>query len=375
MDPQYLNSIPCFCVQPHENHLVEGLVGTTARASPTVVATKPRKEFMCSIETSSFWRIVEVVRRYLEEVVPCEFSWSLKSTESGEEWVMDGTIFVEYIPVGVEMCICVSGANIIVTASHASQNDVIRFSRAFHNLVKFLRGEGYQATSNHEAMCCFQLQEFDDDFLSNASDIDEEEPSWDEKVEYLLDNIDSNTGVIGADDLQILARWASSSPDSHEALAERLAWQTGTFSKLLCGKPESNLVEMYLLAATWRSIAEGASPEIFSILLNTPFPTMLDQVADVLPALVVRELTITRQCLLMLNVANTKTQHTHCQWQSDYEDISTRASSLNTIPDVVFHEDDEEDEDDEEQCLTELSVQPDRSLRSYLWSGKNLASP
>jgi hypothetical protein len=364
MDPHYLNSLPCFCLQPQEIRFVEqeweGQVNTIVSAALTAGATKPRKEFMCSIETSSFWRIVEVVRRYLQEVVPCEFSWSLKNTEFGDEWMMGGTIFVEYIPVGVEMCISTRGDKIVVAACHPSQNDVIRFARAFHELVEFLRGEGYQATSNHEASRCFQLQDSDDDFLEDFPRMDEEELSWDEKVEQVLDNVDSNTRFLGADALQILARWAFSNPDSHEALAEKLAWETGTFSKLLCGKSESDLVEMYLLAATWRYIAERASPETYNILLNTPFPTMLDQATNVLPALVARELTITKQCFGKLNVAHAATQSLeskvlgHYSCQRDDEDVSTRASTFESISDFVNHETSAGMR--EEQCLTELSV-------------------
>jgi hypothetical protein len=273
--------------------------------------------------------VVVAVHQFLDEALPTY----VENGEKGTCQVL-ATVFIDYVPLPIEVRAFADGADVSVVFKQTTQNDVIRFKQLFDQFVAFFRSLNMKVTTLQQASARSGL--IDDDFDdSDDESVDDDEPSWSQRVELVLADAVSPIATMREHAFQCLARWVASAPASHAAVAEGLVKYATQLGLTLLTGP---LAEMYPASAMLRSVACGASPEAQKLLSESTLYTLLAKLeVSTLPSLVTRELTVAVQSLQ--KVSNEKQclipNETHCfikkKTLPTFASNSTRCTDLDSI--------------------------------------------
>jgi hypothetical protein len=91
-----------------------------------------------AVVSSSTTEVVKALQVYLEEVIPSDFASLAIDAEKPHKWQVNGIIFVDLKPLGVEVCAKTCGEETSVSVTHTSHNDIVGFNSMFKQMVGFL---------------------------------------------------------------------------------------------------------------------------------------------------------------------------------------------------------------------------------------------
>jgi hypothetical protein len=228
-----------------------------------------------SVASSSCLDVAKTLQVYFQDSVPSDFASLEIDTEKSHRWHVSGTVFVDYMPLGVEVCVKTSDAEISVSVSQTSHNDTIRFSSMFKQMVGFVKARGLQASSNFPETS-FKNRLFNDDDDEEFELSDDEEPTWDEKVQPVLEDTSSIRVQVREEAFRAIAQWASATPASHEALAKGFIDRANELSLLFHASSQSSAAETFPFAVAMRHLCEGCSKETRDKMLQSPLSTMME---------------------------------------------------------------------------------------------------
>jgi hypothetical protein len=227
------------------------------------------------IASSSTTEVVKALRSYLEDVVPSDFASLAIDAEKSHNWHVNGIIFVDYKPLGVEICAKTSAEETSVSVNHTSHNDIVSFNSIVRQIIGFLQSRGLQVSgnlpvSNFQARCL----DDDDDF---ADSDDEEESSWDEKVLPVLKDTNSTRTEVREEAFRAIVQWVSSNPSTHEAIAKGFIDRATELSSLFHASSRASVAETYPFAVAMRKLSEGfCTMETCDKILNSALSTMME---------------------------------------------------------------------------------------------------
>lgn len=225
-----------------------------------------------SVVSSSCLDVAKALQVYFQDSVPSDFASLEIDAEKSHRWHVSGTVFVDYMPLGVEVCVKASDAEISVSVSQTSHNDTIRFSSMFKQMVGFVKARGLQASSNFPETR-FKNRLFNDDEFDLSND---EEPTWDEKVQPVLEDTSSIRVQVREEAFRVIAQWASATPASHEALGKGFIDRANELSLLFHASSQSSAAETFPFAVAMRHLCEGCSKETREKMLQSPLSTMME---------------------------------------------------------------------------------------------------
>jgi hypothetical protein len=257
-----------------------------------------------AVVSSSTSEVAKALRAYLEEVVPSDFASLDIDAEKSYKWQVNGTIFVDYVPLAVEVSVKTGDDETSVCVIHTTHNDRIRFTSMLKQMIAFLRARGLQ-TAGNLPVSNLQARLLDDDDFGFSDD--EEEPTWEEKIQPVLEDTCSVRREVREEAMRIMAQWASSSPASHEALASGFVERGAELSTLFRASSPASSAETYPFSVAMRSLSQGCSAESRSKLLQSPLSTMMDPDSKpCVPAVVAKEYKMAMQALGKVDVPETE---------------------------------------------------------------------
>lgn len=214
--------------------------------------------------------VISRTRQLLAEGVPAVTSWVQPQKVSA-------TVFVDYVPVEIEICISAEGPGAdssTVALRHCSSSDIVRFKRVFECLVRFFESEGLHITAPQQSqMGAFSVatQLVDDvlDFTDEESVADES--SWSERIELALGGVDAGSAEVREQTFRTLVHWAAFSPTSHVAMSHCLAKRASGIEQMFHAQSPAPVSETYPVAALLSSLACGQSLEAKDILSKSVF--------------------------------------------------------------------------------------------------------
>jgi hypothetical protein len=224
-----------------------------------------------SVVASSTSEVLNALRAYLTEEVPSDFVFSPIDVEKPHKWQVIGSVFVDYTPLRVQICMETRDDEVRVSVNQLSHNDIIKFNLMFRQMVSYLQAYGLQIRSDL-SLTSFQIQLLDDDFDFS----DDEGPTWEEKIESVLDDTISIRTEVREEVFRAIAQWATSAPACREALAEGLVNRADKLFVLFCTHPQASVAETCPFAATMRTLSEECSVETRRKLLDSRLSTILD---------------------------------------------------------------------------------------------------
>lgn len=225
-----------------------------------------------SVVSSSCLDVAKALQVYFQDSVPSDFASLEIDAEKSHRWHVSGTVFVDYMPLGVEVCVKASDAEISVSVSQTSHNDTIRFSSMFKQMVGFVKARGLQASSNFPETR-FKNRLFNDDEFDLS---DDEEPTWDEKVQPVMEDTTSIRVEVRSEAFRAIAQWASTTPASHETIANSFIDRAVELSLLFGASSQASVAETYPFAVAMRKLCEGCSVQARDKMLQSPLSTMME---------------------------------------------------------------------------------------------------
>jgi len=299
------------------------------------------------IETSNY------VRHFLDEVLPAHISGPPSVTKEGQTCHVSATVFMDYVPLGIDFCVDVDQeGRTVVALKHPSQNDVIRFNRVFDRLVSFLQSSNLQVITSHKSNTG-PARLIDDDFdFADDDMLMDDEPSWDDRVNSVQADLESNNITLRQEAVQDLARWVATEPKSHAAVAQGFV-KFQFESTLLAGKT-APLAEIYPIASALQKMSRGVSSEATDVLSNSQLYAVLNNMKlTELPPLVARELSQALQGLSLWKAYSTGEKST-----DKFGSNSTRCTDLDALEELTIEdEDDENSMVEDEQKFSSMSRQ------------------
>jgi hypothetical protein len=200
----------------------------------------------------------------------------------GHKWRVSATVFVDFVPLTIEACTYAAAGGVTSLDLKHEQSDAVRFKRVCDKLVAFLRSSGMHASTAQDAAANVPLAakaKLVDDDAAFMDDLSTEDPeaSWNDRVELVMADLDSQRSYIRELAAQSMARWATSSTASHVSLAQGFADRAEKFAIDYFGNPQAPLVELYPLAATLRCVACGGISEAYAILSQSPIAATIQR--------------------------------------------------------------------------------------------------
>jgi hypothetical protein len=193
-------------------------------ASPLQCA--PNKVFTFSVVSASPREVVQVLCQYLQEegCLECRASGVVGKPFMWQKMV---TIFVDFVPISIELKVVEEEGDVVVKVKDLSLNDVIRCTRFCNDMCKFVNGKGLCTICEHQSPSCFRLLDDDFDLI-----IENEMHAWKEQVDIESVDIDACKGLL-EEELQMVSCWSASKMESHDSLATGLAKSATTLSALV----------------------------------------------------------------------------------------------------------------------------------------------
>jgi len=238
------------------------------------------------------------------------------------------TVFMDSVPLPIEVCTLADGEDAIVVFKHPSQSDIIRFHKLYEWFVAFFQSLNLQATTSQQTIAGAWSRLIDDDFDSDDDSVDDDVPSWSERVDFVFADAVSSIATIREQAFQCLARWSASAPASHAAVAQGLAKYASQLGWTLLASP---LAEMYPASSMLKNVACGTSPEVQKIISDSELFTVLASLEmSMLPSLVTSNLSMAVQNLR--KVSDEKQCHQKADISTRCTSDSTRCTSLDSLP-------------------------------------------
>jgi len=131
---------------------------------------------------------VKVLCQYLEHE-GCSKYAPTRGVAKPFMWQERATIFIDFVPLRIELEVKAEADEITVTVKDLSLNDVIRFKRMFNSLLKFIQDRGLSATCKHQISHCFRLLDDDFDTVDDAVTFQNDTRSSSEQVDIMLVDI------------------------------------------------------------------------------------------------------------------------------------------------------------------------------------------
>jgi hypothetical protein len=277
-----------------------------------------------SVVDSSALDVVKAVCLFLK-ALPSEFPSLDEDVLKPDKWQAAGTVFVDFHPIRVEVCLKSTADEIRVVLTDRSLNDIIRFDRVFGQMLDSLREQGLKVAGSQQAVHRrFGAQIVDDDDDFDLSDCEED---WIEQATPVLADIDSVRAEVREEAFRALATWATSSPACHEALAKGFAERADKLLAILCTRAV-DMAETYPLVAALRRVAEGASAEARSILSKSVLLDPLDyKSTSRLPTLIAGEL---KAAMQVLGKASDIGSTEHKDWKREEELLPNKNDILSS---------------------------------------------
>jgi hypothetical protein len=224
---------------------------TTAVEAQSSIKCSQNEMFTFSVTRSSLVEVVNVLCQYLERE-GCSKQALIAGEDASFIWQETFTIFVDLVPLRIEMQAKPKGDEICVTVSDLSLSDVIRCKRMFNALLKFVQGAGLTTTCKHQLSLGFRL--LDDDFHIMDYDLSSEDEvlSSTEQVAIEVFGIDACRYDFHEEALRAISSWSSSNMERHQSLAGGVTESSASISSLL---HMESLIETYpcwlKLCETW----------------------------------------------------------------------------------------------------------------------------
>jgi hypothetical protein len=225
-------------------------ITTTVEAQSSIKCSQ-NEMFTFSVARSSLVEVVKVLCQYLERE-GCSKHSSIEGEDASFIWQETFTIFIDLVPLRIEMQAKVEGDEVCVTVNDLSLSDVIRCKRMFNDLLKFVQGAGLIATCKHQLSLGFRLLEDDFDIMDYDLSSEDEFLSSREQVAIEIFGNDGCRYDFHKEALQTISSWSSSNMERHHSLAKGVTECRASISSLLYME---SLVETYpcwlQLCETW----------------------------------------------------------------------------------------------------------------------------
>jgi hypothetical protein len=248
-----------------------------------------------SVVASSTAEVAKALRAYLEETLHSDFASFPTDAEKLHKWQVIGSVFVDFIPLRVQICLETYVDEVRVSVNPLSRNDTIKFNFIFRQIVRFLQEYGLQIPTGVRT-ACFQTQLLDDDFALS----DDEGPTWQERVESVLRDTNSSRTEVREEAFRTIAQWTTSTPASHEALAQGLVNRANELSSLFCTHAQASVAETYPFAVAMRTLSEECSATTRRKLLQSRLSSILDAASKaIFPNVIANEYQIAMRALGM----------------------------------------------------------------------------
>jgi hypothetical protein len=269
-----------------------------------------------SVSASSTSEVVNALRACLTERVPSDFVFSPIDADKPHKWQVDGSVFVDYIPLRVQICVETCADEVKVSVNQLSRNDIIKFNLMFQQMVSYMQAYGLQIRSD-PSPASFQTQLLDDDDFDFS---DDEGPTWEEKIESVLDDTTSIRKEVREEAFRAIAEWAASTPACHEALADGFVNRADDLFALFCIHSQASVADTCPFAAAMRKLSEAGSTETRRKLLESRLSTILDEASKaIFPTCIANDYKIAMRFLGKTEISS----------QSDF--CSTKKSSTHKI--------------------------------------------
>jgi hypothetical protein len=255
-----------------------------------------------SVVSSSTSEVVNALRAYALEGVSSDFAFAFCpiDVEKNHKWQVTGSVFMDYIPVHVQICVEDRVDEVRVSVNQLSRSDIIKANLMFKQLVSYLQAYGLRIPSD-VGPASFQTQLLDDDFDFS----DDEGPTWEEKIESVLDDTISIRSEVREEAFRAIAQWAASTPSCREALAEGLVNRADDLFALFCTRSQASVAETCPFAAAMRKLAEGGSTETRRKLLESRLSTILDAASKaIFPAVIANDYKVAMRFLGKTEISN-----------------------------------------------------------------------
>jgi hypothetical protein len=253
-----------------------------------------------SVLASSTSEVVNALRSYTLESVRSDFAFCPIDVEKPHWWQVTGSVFMDYTPLRVQICVATRTDEIRVSVNQLSRNDIIKFNLMFKEMVTYLQAYGLQIPID-VSLASFQTQLLDDDFDFS----DDEGPTWEEKIESVLNDTISIRSEVRQEAFRTIAQWAASTPACRETLAEGLVKRADELFALFCIHSQASVAETCPFAATIRKLSEEGSVETRRKMLESRLSTILDAASKaIFPTVIANDYKIAMRFLGKTEISN-----------------------------------------------------------------------
>jgi len=289
---------------------------------------------------------------FLDQSLPAQIiSVNNRDIEENEEFhPVVAAVFLDFVAIDIE--VCTSAGNdlntTVVEFKDLSHNDIMRFRRIFDSLVAFLQKADLRLANIRMTLTGAWLRPIDDDFLFD-DDNDGDDDGWATRVKSMWNDISSSNMQLREEGFQHLARWAASTPASHQEIARGFA--NFQFGASIFADPKSSLAGMYPAASALRNVSCGMCTDACDVLASAPSFTMLEKLeVSELPPLVAQELTMAMKGMRLWKAYSLKCP-AKATASSNQCSASTRCTDTSDLAPVwtseqALSEDEDEDEDE-----------------------------
>jgi hypothetical protein len=300
----------------------------------------PPSDFKTTVSGTTPKEVCDAVHGFLVKEFPADISTRPLCDEQKQGFQVSATVFVDFIPVRVEVYAMPDGAfDVALSFNHPSQKDIVRFNCLVEHSIAFLQSQGMQIGTSKK----MGLNQLIDDVP------EDQELSWKERVEVVQDNMASDCAMLREESLQYLARWADLSPACHTAVANVFVKSKFEERLLAAASTPLPLAELYPAISALHSVSCATSPEACDILCSAPICAALKTLtSSELPPIVASKLAVAVQSLQLWNAFSPKLSDEKIT--RDMGSNSTRCTDLDTLHDFGDL-DDVDDVEDEQEML------------------------
>jgi len=253
-------------------------------------------ECAIAILASSPKQVSDHVLYFLNNEVPTHISGLTLEPSEGQPCQLCAIVFVDYIPIQIEVSTYAEDDRTVAVFKHPSQSDILRFHLVLERLISSLRSSNLHVTSTPQQATAASFRMLDDDFEDEISADDE--ATWSERISLVEDMMSSSDASSREEALQNLARWAACDGVNKAVLADVLVKLH--LKGVLPVSTATPLAEMYPVAAVLRQLSNSLSPEACDILSHSALCADLEKMylCESAP-IITRELEVTVKGLRM----------------------------------------------------------------------------
>jgi len=199
--------------------------------------------------------------------------------QASEAWMIQGTTFVDYVAIGVEVRFFVDAdEGCVLLCRHTSLNDIVRFSRHVAQLKAHLQLKGISVcdlptgAESEDIQRQVPGEEFEDDFVDDFDDDDDNgtDAPWASRIAAMLQDVGRGCASLRAEAWQALALCGQNSCASRSHLAQALLQApkgSSAVAALLKAGHAAPIAEMYPMVTALKFAAPWLDPSNLSVEL------------------------------------------------------------------------------------------------------------